>query len=111
MFEKIIKKLKNLNPWHFLWIAVLCSGIFTAIMNSILSLLWWGDVSADLLVIGAIDAFIVSLIAATPVIYFLRQTSKLAETNKRRHNETSEKQRIDEDLRQSQHLLSSILIT
>ena len=66
-------KIEGINPWHFLWIGVIFSEVLTFIMTTILSLLWWGYISIDLLLIGAIDAFIVALIVIIIVIYFVNR--------------------------------------
>ncbi|MEN8134834.1 MAG: histidine kinase dimerization/phospho-acceptor domain-containing protein [Thermodesulfobacteriota bacterium] len=42
--------------------SVLCSEILTALLSSVLSLVWWGEISIDLLWIGSIDALVVSFI-------------------------------------------------
>ncbi len=67
-----INWIMKINPWHFLWISILLSELFTLISNTALSLIWWGSISSDLLLIGSIDAFVVSLLVAAIVIFFLR---------------------------------------
>ena len=74
-------KLAAINPWHFVWISVLISELFTMICNTVQSLLWWDHISYDLLLIGTIDAFFVSLVVAALVIYFIRHTSTLSQQN------------------------------
>ena len=82
MIERFIHKLKTVNPWHFLWIGILASIIFSLILNTIQSYLWWGFLSRDLLLIGVIDGFFVPLLVAPIIIYFVLHTAKLEELNK-----------------------------
>ena len=78
MLRKFIQKIERINPWHFLWISIVFSELFTLIMNCILSFLWWDHISIDLLLIGSIDAFIVALLVSMIVIYFV---SRIKEAN------------------------------
>lgn len=73
MLNKIIQRFEAMNSWHFLWISILLSELFTCIMNTILSLVWWDYISIDLLLIGSIDAFIVALLVTIILIYFLNR--------------------------------------
>jgi PAS domain-containing protein len=74
----VLSRISKINPWHFLWIAIVLSEVFTLISTAVLSLVWWGAVSRDLLIIGSIDALVVSLPVAGIVIYFLNKTYRLA---------------------------------
>ena len=77
---KLIHWLEQVNEWHFVWVSVILSEILTLIINTINSILWWGEISLDLLLIGTIDAFVVSLIVAGIVIFFIKRVKQL-ETN------------------------------
>jgi PAS domain S-box-containing protein len=68
MFERVIKKLRTMRLWNLLWISLIVSEVMTGVMNSIIGLLWWGRIDLDLLLIGAIDAFIVALVATVILI-------------------------------------------
>jgi signal transduction histidine kinase len=54
-------RLRRMALWHYLWISLVLSEILTAGINSIASIIWRGKVSSDLLLIGSVDAFAVSL--------------------------------------------------
>jgi PAS domain S-box-containing protein len=54
--------------WNLLWISLIVSEVMTSLMNTIMGLLWWGRIDLDLLLIGAIDAFIVALVASVILI-------------------------------------------
>ena len=69
--RRIIDKLKSMKPWHFLWITVVLAEIFTLPANVLQSYLWWGFISNDLLIIGAIDAFFVAAVVTPIAIYVL----------------------------------------
>lgn len=77
--DSLFKKLIPKNPWHFVWIIVIVTNVFTFILNSIQSLIWYGRVVSDLIIIGTIDAIIVSLLVGPPVIYFVIEHRKKIE--------------------------------
>jgi len=79
--KKFMQKIEEINPWHFLWIGIVFSEFFTFIMNTVLSLLWWGYVSIDLLLIGTIDAFIVAFLVSAIIIYFVNKIKETKITN------------------------------
>ena len=66
-----------MNPWSFVWISVVCSVILAAILNSIQSILFWGSISRDLLIIGTIDSVIIATVVVSLIIYFVRNTASL----------------------------------
>ncbi len=111
MYKKLLKRLEKINPWHFLWIAIICSEIFTAILNSILSYVWWGSVSVDLLLIGSIDAFIVAFLCSVIVILFTNKVKDINTINERlslaladRRKFEEEKQQLQDQLHQAQKM-------
>jgi PAS domain S-box-containing protein len=70
---------------RLLVIIVLASEAFTLLMNTINSFLWWGELSVDLLLIGTVDAFIVSCLVGAGIIfliYRLRDSASLARHEK-----------------------------
>lgn len=73
MLKRFMLRIEKINPWHFLWIGIILSEFFTFVMNTILSLIWWGYISTDLLLIGSIDAFIVALVVSLIIIYFVNR--------------------------------------
>jgi diguanylate cyclase (GGDEF)-like protein len=64
-----MKRLSPKNRWQFLLVAVGAAIAFTAVMNSVQSLIWYGHISRDLLIIGTIDAVVVSLIVAPWIVH------------------------------------------
>lgn len=73
---RLTAKMKSMSHWHFLWIAVLLSEVFTVVASSLQSYLSWGFVSRDVLLFGAFDALFVPLIIVPVIIYFLSRRRK-----------------------------------
>jgi len=78
---KLIEKLKQLNPWHFVWISIVSSELITFVLSVVQGLLWWGSVSRETLIIGAVDSLVVPLIVATLVVYFVKHITELQRSN------------------------------
>lgn len=72
-----VNKIRSINPWHFLWITVILAEVFTVAASSIQSYVFWGSVSKEVLLIGAVDSLFVPLLVAPIVIFFVSQISKL----------------------------------
>lgn len=81
----LFERLKEMNLWHFWWIAVVSSEILTYCLTTISSHLLWGGVSNELLIIGAIDSFFVSLIVAGFVIFFILKLKGMETENRQLH--------------------------
>ncbi len=97
MTSNILIKQKLFNPWHFVWLSIVISELFTAFFNTIQSFLWFGKISPELLVIGTIDAAFVPMIVAPIVIYFIKQTDELKNLNKQLYQEITERRRIEQE--------------
>ncbi len=76
--KKLINTVETISPWHFVWVGIIFSEIFTLIITTILSYLLWGQIHKDILLIGAIDAFIVAFLVICIVIHFV---NRIRETN------------------------------
>jgi len=96
LIKPIIHKLKTINPWNFIWISIIFAEIITFLINYVQSLVWWGSISRDLLLIGVIDAFINALIIASLAIYFVKHSIRLDELNKQLQAEMNERKRAEE---------------
>jgi diguanylate cyclase (GGDEF)-like protein len=68
MNQKCLKKISQNNLGRLLLIAVVSAALTSALINYFQGLIWYGRLSLDLLVIGTIDAVIVTLIVAPLVI-------------------------------------------
>jgi PAS domain S-box-containing protein len=110
MIRKNINRLKSINPWHFLWIGVVCSEVLGVLLNTIQSYIWWGFLSRDLLLIGIIDGLFVPLLVAPIVIYFVFHAERLEELNRELQLEIAKaKQSEEEILRKSEARYRSIV--
>jgi diguanylate cyclase (GGDEF)-like protein/PAS domain S-box-containing protein len=104
ILESILLGLRR-NPWRVLILVVLFSEILTFIMNTIMGLIWWGRVDKDLLMIGTIDALVVSLIVGAfcigILLYLLNYNDRLSNLLSQRTEELHSvnlqlKERLDE---------------
>jgi diguanylate cyclase (GGDEF)-like protein len=82
--DQIIDKVKSINPWHFLWVGVVLSEIYTLAASWLISRLLWGRISYEVLVVGFFDALLVSLLVVSVVIIFVTKISKLQQEIKSR---------------------------
>ena len=103
--HRIVKTLRSINPWHYLWIAMLLSELLTNILDLFMSFIWWGRIENDLIVIGSIDAFFVSLAVASIVVYFVKYTARIADANERLKREIAERKQVEEALENSEKRL------
>jgi diguanylate cyclase (GGDEF)-like protein len=81
---RTIEKLKSINPWHFLWIGVILSEVFTLAASWLINHLLWGRMPREVVVTGLFDALFVSLIVSLVIIVFVSQISKLQQEIKSR---------------------------
>ncbi len=91
MLKKFLADLETANPRHFIWITIVVSELLAAVFNAAQSYLWWGRISRDLLLIGALDALFVPLLVAPAVIYFVRNTSRLEKMNEQLKREIEDR--------------------
>lgn len=70
--QTIAWKIRNSNPWAVVLFAVAASELLTATMNTVMGILWWGAFSLDLVLIGSVDAFVVSSIVAVIVVFSIQ---------------------------------------
>jgi two-component system cell cycle sensor histidine kinase/response regulator CckA len=97
---------KSFNPWHFVWITVVMSELFTALMNTVQHYL---DPHGDLLYllrVGAVDALFVPLVVAPIIMYYMRIESTLKNINMQLEQEIAARKRIEEGLRESEEKFS-----
>jgi nitrogen-specific signal transduction histidine kinase/CheY-like chemotaxis protein len=102
MIINTLSKQKPINPWHFVWLSVVFSELFTAFMNTVQSFIWYGKFSSDLLMIGAIDGLFVPLIVAPIVFYFTKHAAELKKMNAQLQHEIAERSQAEEALARSE---------
>ncbi len=81
--QRIVAGLTKLKPLHILWMGVIVSIGTTEIIVTLLSVYFWGRITRDYLISGAVTAFIVSLFVLSIIIYFISQLRKSEEKLKR----------------------------
>lgn len=89
-------------PFYLVCIVTLSSQLFTAAMNTINSLIWWGRIDLDLILIGCIDSFVVTSLIAPVAIYMIRHSFNLEEMNRALQREIMERILAEEALRRSE---------
>jgi diguanylate cyclase (GGDEF)-like protein/PAS domain S-box-containing protein len=90
------------STWYFIWLAILFAESFTTVANAIQSILWYGKISSSLMIIGAIDALVVSLIVAPIIFYFIQHTTELKKINEKLQQEIIERKRAEAALQKSE---------
>ena len=103
--NKFINLIKTLRPWQILWGCVLISEVFTLLANTVQSLMWWGKISSDLLLIGTIDALVVSFLVASLLSGILRMVLKLEVEKDFLEKDLSGLRQAEESLRRTQERL------
>ncbi|PKL84042.1 MAG: hypothetical protein CVV24_01925 [Ignavibacteriae bacterium HGW-Ignavibacteriae-3] len=84
--EKLLKlfySLFSLKKWQLLAGTIFSAVLFAFIMNSIQSFIWWNYWSADLILIGTIDAIFIAGILGPILIALVGQTVKYTEYKRR----------------------------
>lgn len=77
--------LKDVSPWHVLWMSVVVSELFTFLCSTTLSLLLWGRVSGEVLIVGFVDALLVDVFIVTVIIILISHISALKQELKSQH--------------------------
>jgi len=95
MMTKILVRMKRISPWHFIWISIVCSELITLVLSMAQGRIWWGNISRETLIIGAVDSLVVPLIVATVVIYFVKHIAELQKSNDQLQETNRKLQAID----------------
>jgi signal transduction histidine kinase len=77
----IIDRLRQLSLWHYIWISVVCSELFTFLLSLGQGYFWWGGVSRETLIIGFFDSLLVPLLVAPVIIYLVNEAAELRKMN------------------------------
>jgi PAS domain S-box-containing protein len=99
---------KPFNPWHFIWITVIASELFTAFLNTLQYALYIKTNLAQLLLAGFIDALFVPLIVAPVIFYFMRKKIELEKFNEQLQQEIAEREKAEAALLESEVKFRSI---
>jgi len=99
---------KTFNPWHFIWITVVASELFTAFLNTLQYALYIKTNLAQLLLAGFIDALFVPMIVAPVIFYFMRKKIELEKFNEQLQQEIAEREQAEAALLESEDKFRSI---
>jgi PAS domain S-box-containing protein len=100
--------MKSINPWHFIWITVVVSELFTALLNTLQYVLYIRTNLKQLLLAGAIDALFIPLIVTPIIIYFTKKQIEQEKFNKELQQEIAEREHVEAALRESEDKFRSI---
>jgi hypothetical protein len=98
MLSDLTQKIEKWGTIQFIFLFTALGELFTAFMNAVLSKIFWEEISFDLLTIGSIDAFVVSIIVSSIGIYFIRKNAAL-------NNEIEASKRVEVALQQKAAVL------
>lgn len=98
IIDKSLKKVFTAPPLYVIPLSILLSEILTMIFSTFASLIMWGRVPREVLIIGVIDAFAVSFIVVTIVLFFLNRISGLTKLNEKLQIEVTERRRAEDAL-------------
>jgi two-component system cell cycle sensor histidine kinase/response regulator CckA len=109
MTDKKTAARKPMNPWHFVWISVVASELFTALLSLIQVRSHPELPIGSVLRVGAIDALFVPLIVASVVVFFLRSTRALESINAQLQREIDERLQAEAARQASEGLLNAVI--
>jgi two-component system, cell cycle sensor histidine kinase and response regulator CckA len=95
-------------PFYFSGIIIIVSLVITAGMNIINSLVWWGRIDRDLILIGCIDSLVVTLLVSPIAVYLIRNYFNLEEMNRSLQEEIAQRHKVEEALVQNEKNLLMI---
>jgi two-component system, cell cycle sensor histidine kinase and response regulator CckA len=83
--------------WYIVGLAIVLSEMVTLAMNSLNSMLWWGRIDTDLLLIGAIDALVASFFVAAIAVFLIRHAFNLEDINRKLQEQMEERIRMENE--------------
>ena len=106
MFGNLIKKIKAGNLWHLVWMGVLASEILTSAIVSLMSILFHGRITADLMITGFVTAMIVSAVVVAMLIYFIKQLRKNEEEFREAQEQANRKTEMENYAKNLEHVIT-----
>jgi two-component system cell cycle sensor histidine kinase/response regulator CckA len=95
MLNRLADRLGAAGLWQIVGLSIIASEVLTALMNVILSYIWWGEFSTDLFLIGSIDALVVCGMVAPIIVLIVYRLRDKVEIEIRNMNEKLER-RVEE---------------
>lgn len=77
----IVKRLVGIKLWHLLMLFILISEVFTSIIVSLMSIVFYGYIKYDYLLTGFIAGFLVSLIVVYILMLLINHLKVIHEKN------------------------------
>jgi PAS domain S-box-containing protein len=99
--------LRKIKTWHIVLVIIFVSEAITALMNALLSRLWWGEVSVELIKIGAIDSLVNCLFIVPPASYVISKLSTLYIEHDFLRHEITEKKQAEKELKVKEKAIAS----
>ncbi|PKN10111.1 MAG: hypothetical protein CVU72_02265, partial [Deltaproteobacteria bacterium HGW-Deltaproteobacteria-7] len=96
---------------YLIGIITVLSQLITVVMNIANSLIWWGRIDPDLLLIGCIDSFIATSILAPLFIYLIKKSFNLDEMNHQLQKEANDRGLLEEALKKSEDKYRTLIET
>lgn len=79
--SRFLPTFNKMSPWHFLWIDVIVAELLTILTSLMASNLLWGRLSREVVIIGIIDAAVVSVPLAFFTIFFVSRIQRARAIN------------------------------
>ncbi len=95
--QEYTEKLYKMNPLHIIWIGVIFAELLTLLVSTGASYIFWGHVSHEILVIGAVDSLIVGSIVSIFIYYFVRKIHVAFVANQKLLQEIKERKKVEEE--------------
>jgi two-component system, cell cycle sensor histidine kinase and response regulator CckA len=108
MQVNLLTKIEKCGALQFILLFTVISEILTAFMNVLLSRIFWGNISVDLLAIGSIDALIVGLTVSSIGIYLIKKNTNLAALNQKILDEMKARKQTEESLQLARFTVDNI---
>jgi two-component system NtrC family sensor kinase len=107
MRTAIRQSLNKINSWTLVGLAVASSVVIADSLTIVLSLIIWGSVPLEVLLISTLDAAAVPSILAPAVIYLVKRAARLEAINTNLQAEISDRKRVAEEInRRAENLMA-----
>ncbi len=106
--DVISSRLESIKTSHLLCFVVISVEIITAIMNSIMGVIWLGHFSHELILVGTIDAFVGVIVVAPIAISINEKVVRLKTLNEVLSESIESSKRVENELRASQEELRKL---
>ncbi|HDZ88411.1 MAG TPA: PAS domain-containing sensor histidine kinase, partial [Nitrospirae bacterium] len=101
MIKCAIDKISKMKSWRLVFIIIFFAEILTAVMNIMMSHIVWQRISVERIGIGALNAFVVSLILAPIFIYLVRYSERIRFEKESLSDEIAKRIAVEHALRES----------